>query len=222
MKKMKKLLLVALCMCAIAIPNSSVFADDVKPQKVTKITSSVKNITVGTTFELKARLSPVDADEDMLVWSIVGNKGIIRFDDDDRNDDEVEFKALKAGTTKVRCAIRGKGKKYAKTFTITVKKANYNISRVGKKNVTVELGDDFELEVKKTSALKDKYVKWSIKNTKIVDFDDDRYGDEVELEARKIGKTTVTCKNLKNNKTITFTVQVVADDDDDDDYGDDD
>lgn len=225
MKKLKNLLFFLFAFCVIIISGTIVHADDddIKPAKVTKITSSKKTIYVGDTFELKAKLSPADSDEDYLKWSITGKKGIIKFDDDDRDDDEVEFKAVKAGTTKVRCSIKGKGKKYSKTFSITVKKANYNFSRIGKKQVTVEKGDDFELKVKKSSGLKNKHLKWSIKKTSIVDFDDDdRYGDEIELDAKKIGKTTITCKNLKTKKTIKFTVQVIADDDSDDDNDDDD
>lgn len=227
MKRFKHLLFFLLALCAIAIPSTIVHADDdddVKPKKVTEITSSKKTIYAGDEFELKAKLSPADSDEDYLKWSIVGKKGIIKFDDDDKNDDEVEFKAIKAGTTKVRCSIKGKGKKYSKTFTVKVKKANYNFSRIGKKTIKVEKGDDFELKVKKSSGLKDKHLKWSIKNTKIVDFDDDndRYGDDIELDAKKIGKTTVTCTNIKTKKTIQFTVQVITDDDSDDDNDDDD
>lgn len=225
MRNFKKLLFFLFALCVITIPNTVVHADDddVKPKKVTKIIASRKNIRVGNEFELKAKVTPTDADDDYLKWTIIGKKGIIKFDDDDRNDDEAEFKAIKAGTTKVRCSIKGKSKKYSKTFTVTVKKPTYNFSRVGKKNVKVEVGDDFELKVKKSSDLKNKHLKWSIKNVKIVDFDDaDRYGDEIELDAKKIGKTTVTCKNLKTKKTIKFTIQVIADTDDDSDDDDDD
>lgn len=226
MKNFKNLLFFLLALCVIAIPSTVVHADDdddVKPTKVTKITSSKKTIRVGDEFELKAKVSPADADDDYLRWTIIGKKGIIKFDDDDKNDDEAEFKAVKAGTTKVRCSIKGKGKRYSKTFKVTVKKPTYKFSRIGKKNVKVEVGDDFELKVKKSSGLKDKHLKWSIKNTKIVDFDDDdRYGDEIELDAKKVGKTTVTCKNLKTKKTIKFSIQVITDTDDDSDDDDND
>ena len=223
MKKCRQILLAFIVVCAIVISNSIVFADsyDVRPKKVTKITCSQKTIRVGDEFELKAYVSPLHAEDDYLTWSIVGKKGIIKFADDDRHDDEMEFKALKTGTTKVRCSVMGKGKKYSKTFTVTVKKASYAFSRKGSKNVQVLLGDDFELEVKKSGALRDRDLKWSIKDTKIVGFEDyDCYGDDVDLIAKKVGKTTVTCKNLKTKKTITFYVEVIDDYDDyyDDDY----
>lgn len=224
-KKCRQVLLAFILVFAIVISNSVVFADShVRPKKVTKITCSQKTIAVGDEFELKAVYSPSYADDDYLTWSIVGKKGIIRFDDDDRHDDEMEFVALKAGTTKVRCSVVGKNKKYSKTFTVTVKKPTYKFSRVGKKDVKVVLGDEFELEVRKSSGLRDRHLRWSIKDTKIVGFEDsDRYGDDMEFIAKRVGKTTVTCKNLKTKKTISFNVEVVDDYDYyDDDYYDDD
>lgn len=229
MKKSK--LFIAMLLTAIMTISSftavPVLADDdVKPRKV-KIVQSKKTVYRGTSFEVKARTTPRDADDDYLRWSIVGKKGIIKFDDDDRNDDEAEFKALKVGTTKVRCRIAGT-KRYS-DITITVKKPVYKFSRIGRASRRVEAGDDFELKVKKSGGTKDNHLKWYIKNTRIVRFDDDdRTDDEIELEARRPGKTTVTCKNLKTKKTITYTITVVPDrdydddDDDDDDDNDDD
>lgn len=230
MKKIRNLLMILFMVCVIAVPGSVAHADNdnVRPRKVTKIASSRKTIRVGDEFELKARLSPSTADDDYLRWSIVGRKGVIRFDDNCNGDDEAEFRAVKAGTTKVRCSVSGRARKYSKTFTVTVKKkkADYSIKRIGGKTITVAKGDDFDLEVKKSSALKNSQLKWTVKNTKYVGYDDSRYGDDIELIAKKVGKTTVTCKNLKTKQTITYTVQVVDygdyDDDDDYDYDDDD
>ena len=221
MKKNRLMAIILLTALTITCLTPSVInADnDVPAQKVTKIVASTNTITVGQEFDLKAYLSPTYADDDNLVWKIVGKKGIIRFDDDDRDDDEAEFKALKAGKTKVRCSILGKGKKYSKTITITVKKAKKatgKITRVGAKNVVVEYDDDFELKVKKSASVSEGNLKWTIKNTNILRFDDgDRYGKEVDLEAIKVGTTTVTCKNTKTKQTITYTVKVVPDTDDD-------
>lgn len=227
MKKLSKKILVLLLTLVTVISGITVINadDDVRPDSVTKIVSSHKNIKVGTEFELTAITEPFDADDDELRWKIVGKKGIVAFEDNDHDDDEVEMIALKAGKTKVRCYVKGKGKKSSKTITITVnadlKKSK--ISKVGKKTKTVEVGDDFELEVKKSKGLKDKFLKWSIKNKSIVDFDDeDRRGDEIELDAKKLGKTTVTCTNTKTKKKVKYTIIVVADiDDDDDDDSDD-
>lgn len=180
------------------------------PEKV-----SLKNLTVtaGNKFELRATLSPINADDDQLVWSIVKGKKVISFtEDDDRyGDDEVEFKAIKAGTAKVCCKIKGTNKKaYA---TITVKAApKGTITRVGKKNRTVEVGDDFELKVKKSVDIKNKYLKWSISNQKVVTFDDgNRYGNEVEFRAKKLGTATITCKNTRTQKKVKFKITVIND-----------
>lgn len=226
MKKFAKQLLVFMAVVAMILPANVVKADDDddRAERVVKIVSSKDTIRVGMEFELEAITSP-DDDDDNLRWTIIGKKGIIHFDDDDRDDDEAEFKALKAGTTKVRCSINGKSKKYSKTFTVKVKKAKKSaskISRVGKKVRRVEVDDDFELKVKKSKGLSERHLKWSINNRSIVDFDDDdRTDDEIELEARKVGKTTITCKNTKTGKSITYIIHVVRDNDDDDDDDDD-
>lgn len=218
MRKMKKLftLLLTAAISVASLGAVTVAADDdVKPRKV-KITQTTKTMYVGATTELKAKMSPSNADDDYLRWTIVGTKGIVKFDDDDRDDDEIEIKALKAGETKIRCHIKGTSQK--SYITIKVKNPTYDFSAVGKTKRTVEAGDDFELKVKKTSGLKERHLKWSIKNTKIVRFDDDdRYGSEIELEGRRAGTTTVTCTNSKTKKTITYTIKVVPDNDDDDD-----
>ena len=91
------------------------------------------------------------------------------------------------------------------------------ITRKGKATRIVELGDDFDLEVKKSKGLSDKYLKWTISNKNIIRFDDaDITNDEVEFEAIKIGKTTVTCTNKKTKQKVKFTIKVVPDNDYDD------
>lgn len=188
----------------------SVQAKGTVPTKVTKITAVQSPIYVGQEFELKAAMSPYNADDDYLRWSIVGKSGIIKFSDKDRDGDEIDFVALKAGTTKVRCSVAGKSTTYSKTFTVTVKKATYKLTRVTSKNVTLRVGADVDLKVKVAGKLKNRYLKWTIANTSILKFEDnDRYGDDVEVYGKKAGKTTVTCKNLKTKKTIKFNVTVV-------------
>ena len=87
----------------------------------------------------------------------------------------------------------------------------------------MEVGDYFELRVKRSGGLSDNDLKWSIKNRNIVRFDDnDITDDEVELDARRTGTTTVSCYNRKTKKTITYTIRVVPDRDDDRDDDDDD
>lgn len=122
----------------------------------------------------------------------------------------MEFIALKAGTTKVRCSVVGKSAGYSKTFTVIIKKPTYKLTKISPKNITLAIGDDQDLEVRVAGKLKDRYLKWTIKNPKILRFEDnDRYGDDVEVQGLRTGKTTVTCQNLKTKKTVSFTVTVV-------------
>ena len=87
------------------------------PEKI-----SLKNLTVtaGNKFELRATLSPINADDDQLIWNIVKGKKVISFaEDDDRyGDDEVEFRAKKLGTATITCKNTRTQKKVK--FKITV------------------------------------------------------------------------------------------------------
>lgn len=220
MKKLK-IILIAFLVALLGISSISLVHadDDIRPVGV-KITTPKKTVFAGTVFELKARMTPAKADDDFLYWSVVGTKGIVQLEKD-RDDDDIKIKALRAGTTKIRCQIKGT-KKYS-VATVTVKKPTYAFSRVGKATRTIEAGDDFELKVKRSGGLKDNDLKWSIKNRNIVQFDDDDItDDEIELEARRPGTTTVTCYNKKTKKSITFTIRVIRDRDDDNDDDDDD
>lgn len=228
MKRLRKAFIVLMAVMIAVTGFGSISAqagDGGKPKKVS-IKKSSMTVKAGKEFEIKARVSPRDADDDDLRWEIVSGKKYVKFADDDRSDDEMEFKAKKAGKAKIRCYIKGKNKKkYGDTITVTVKKnkssGNYNISKVGKSTKTIEVGDDFDLEVKKGSSIKNRQLKWKIADTSIVKFDDDeRLGKEVEFKARKIGTTkiTCTCTNKKaKTKKITYTINVIADQDDDDD-----
>ncbi len=218
------LFLFTLCMMGLTAAAD----DDPRPRRITAVQKQ-RTVYVGTEFEVKVRTYPRDADEDALRWTIVKGRNIIRFDDDDRTDNEVEIKAVRAGTAKLRCQIRGT-RKYA-YVTVTVKKRATTsvIKRVGNASRTVTVGNDFELKVKKSSGLKDRYLRWSIQDSSVLRFDDDSTGDEVELKARKSGTTKVTCKNTRTGKTVVYTVTVKArnidrydDDWDDDDRYDDD
>lgn len=208
MKKMKKLLVVALTVVlsagSLAAFPVKADSDDVKPTKVS-IKKSKMTVYVGDEFEINAKTNPGDADDDYLRWKITKGSSYIKFDDDDRNDDEAEFVAKKAGTAKVKVWI--KGTKKSDTITITVKNKSAKLTRSGKKARTVEVGDDIELKVK-ASGVSKKNLKWSIKNTSILKFDDGKYGKEVEVKGKKAGTTTVTCTNTKNKQKVTFTVTV--------------
>lgn len=209
-----------LLLTAVSVTTVMADSDDVRPTKV-----KLKNLTVnrGSKFELCARLSPAYADDDYLVWSIVKGNKIIRFED--RNDrygeDDVEFIALKKGTAKVCCRIRGTRKKaYATIKVKEAKKSKCTIKCVGKQNRTVEVGQEFELKVKK-SGVKDRDLKWTISDKKIVCFDDDdRCGDDMDFKARRKGTVTITCINTRTKKKVHYKVKVVKYDYDDYDYDD--
>lgn len=60
------------------------FADnDPKPTNI-KASVEKKTVTKGKKFELRAITTPLDADDDSLIWRIESGKKVIRFDDDDR------------------------------------------------------------------------------------------------------------------------------------------
>lgn len=226
MKKTKQILIacMAIIIAVTGFGSISVQAGNkVKPTKVS-IAKSSMSVTVGKKFEINAKVSPKEADDDYLRWEIVSGKKYVKFIDKDLSDDEIELKALKTGKAKIRCYIKGKSKKkYGDTITVTVKKksANYSLSRVGKATKVIELGDDFELKVKKGSSIKNSQLKWSISKSSIVGFDDrTKTGKEVEFKAKKLGTTkiTCTCTNKKaKTKKITYTIKVVPEQDDDDD-----
>lgn len=231
MKKHK--IFFAACITAMisifSIGSTAVMADNnIRPKSVS-ISKSTMSVYQGKEFEIKATMSPRKADDDYLRWEIISGKNYVRFDDDDRNDDEIELKALKPGKAKIRCYVKGKDKtKYGDVITVTVlkRKADTSLSIVGRASKTVEAGDDFDLEVKKGFSIKKSQLKWKIADTRIVQFDDnDRTGKEVEFRAKRPGTTTITCTCTNKNakvKKLTFKVTVVPDDDDYDDYDDDD
>lgn len=200
------LLAVAFTMiCAAVVPAK---AAKIKPTSITAVGKKTRTVYTGKEFELEVKMSSKKAEDDYLKWQIVSGSKYVRFEDNDRTGDDMEFKAVKAGTAKIRCTIKGTSKKV--DFTVNVKAAPKKITAVGKTSRTVKVGKDFELEVNKYSGLKDKNLKWSIGNTKIVCFEDrDRTGDEVEFEAVKTGKTTITCKDSTTGQKVTFTITVV-------------
>ena len=216
MKKYRFLLLITLIF-SLLFAITSYAKDDTKPSKIKRVGKAAVTVYAGQEFELKVKMTPKDAEDDFLRWKILKGSAVVRFDDDDRTDDEIELKALKAGTAKIRCQIKGSSKKV--DFTIKVKKApttKKKIKAKGSLNKTVEAGDDLELEIRKYSGLKNKYLEWEIQNAKLLRFEDhDNKGKEVELEARKTGKTTVTCTNTLTGQKITFTITIVPDHEDD-------
>lgn len=228
MKKTKRLLssLMAVVLITTSLVSMTVQADGGKPRKVS-IRKSTMKVMQGKEFKIKARMTPKRSDDDYLRWQIISGKKYVKFEDRDRDGDDMEFVAVKPGKAKIRCYVVGKNKKkYGDTITVTVKKrkADYSLKKVGSSTKYEEVYDDFDLEVKKGHSIKNSQLQWSIEDTSIADFNGRNTGDEVEFIAKKIGITriTCTCTNSKaKTKKITYTVKIVHDDDyydDDDDY----
>ena len=216
MKKLRSKVILFAAVAALlisAVLNVSA-ANGVKPKKISRVGKASRSVTVGEEFELKVKVNPGYADDDYLRWKIISGKKIITFDDYDTNDDEADFRALKAGTAKARCYIKGKESSTKIDFTITVKKADaakQKITRVGSKTQYAEAYDDIELEVKKSGGVAESKLEWSIGNTKILRFESKKHtGHEMEFETLKPGTTTVTCKIKGTDKKVTFTVKVLA------------
>lgn len=177
---------------------------------ISRIGNANRTVTEGNEFELEVRKNGGIQDKD-LYW-YTSNKNIVKVIDDDRTDEEIELRAVAPGKATITCKnqITG-GKVY---YYVTVDEADKLIYRVGNKTKTVEVGDDLELEVRK-SGLKESQIKWTIGNTKLLSFEDgDNYGSEVELEAKRTGTTTVTAKNLYTGGKLVYTVKIVPDYDD--------
>lgn len=208
-KKFMKLFAILLVMVlTVTLVPAPARADDsgVKPNRISVSGSSKKTVSVGQEFELKVKV--YSGDDDFIQWSIISGKNVIRFADKDRTGDDADFTALKKGTARVRAKIRGTSKKV--DFSITVKGASGSITCVGKKTRTVKVGEDFELKVKASKGVSDRKLKWKIKNTKIVNFEDkeDKRGDDAEFVALKKGSTTITCTNTATKKSVIFTIKV--------------
>lgn len=183
-------------------------------QTITRSGAKNRTVTKGKTFELKV-LKTASVDDDDLKWSIK-NKNIVAFDDQDHYDDDMDFRAVKAGSTTITCKNTRTGEKV--TYKVTVKKPNNSnssastIKASGSKNRTVYVGQEFELEVKCSKGVSERNLKWTIKDSDIAAFEDpeDEFegDDEVDFIALKAGTTTITCKNTATNEKVTFTIQV--------------
>lgn len=174
-------------------------------KNIARVGDSARTVNAGTEFELEVRTGSSVRDSN-LYWS-VGNSGIVKVVDDDRSDDEIELRAVKAGKTKVYCKNHLTGGKV--TFTVTVKKANSTISRIGNASRSVNKGAEFELAVKMGGNIRENDIKWTIGNSSIVGFDDDdRYDNEMEFYAKKAGTTKITANNLITGGKIVYTVKV--------------
>lgn len=223
MKRRMKQFMAALLVAALAAGAGSIPAQaggKGKPSKVS-IAKSTKTVSQGKEFEINAKVSPKNAEDDYIRWEIVSGKSYVKFEDSDRTGDDMEFVAVKPGKAKIRCYVKGKSKtKYGDTITVTVtkKKSDYSLKQVGKSVKYEEVHDDFDLEVKKGHSIKSSQLKWEISDTSILTFaEKKRTGTEVEFYAKKTGTAKVTCictGGKAKGKKVVYTVKVVVDDDD--------
>lgn len=206
MKKLLALTLAAVVATGslVAVPADAYTDSSLGSRYIGKIGKSTKTFYKGDEFELEVRKGTRVKDSD-LYWEIK-NDNIVRFEDSDRSDDEIELKALMTGETKVYCHNNLTGAKVI--YTIKVEPVKAGVFRVGDATKNIHVGSTLDLEVKKVG-LKDNQVKWSIENTSILSFDDGEiYGDEVEVVAKKAGTTKVYAKNLLSGKSAVYTINV--------------
>lgn len=214
MKRTRKIVASALAL-ALLLTCFNVFTVSAATgsNKISRVGKATRTVTVGQNFELEVREGSALDDNDMK-WSL-SKSGIVKFTDRDRYDDEVDLKAIKKGTVKVTCKNLVTGGKIVYTVNVKEKSNSIYISRIGSATKKVELGDDIDLKVKKGSGLKNSQIKWTISDKSILRFEDgDNIGREVEVEAKKLGTTKVTVKNLKTGGQLVYTVKVVPDYDD--------
>lgn len=178
-----------------------------KKNTISSSGAKTRSIKVGQELELKVKKLN-GAKERNLKWT-VSDTSIVAFADKDRYGDDMDFRAKKAGTTKITCKDTSTGDKV--TYTVTVKKPSSTdtISRVGNQSRTYRVNREFDLEVNTYNGAKERNLKWSISNTSVVAFDDDdRYGDDMEFRAKKAGTATITCKDVSNGDTVTYKITV--------------
>ena len=209
------LLIAATIIGAGAVPAHA----DAIPSKVSLAQSS-KTVAQGKKFELKAQTTPYDAEDDYICWEIVSGEDYVMFEDYDQTGDDMDFIAVKPGTATIRCYVYGKNKTTSGdtiTITVTKSKNDYSLKRADAPVKYEEVWDDFDLEVKAGRSIKNSELKWEIKDSRILSFATGiKTGREVEFYAKKTGTTKVTCSYTNGKgekKTVTYTVNVVADDD---------
>ena len=220
MKKTKQFVTTFLIAATIVGTGAIPAYADAIPNKVS-LPQSQRSVAQGKKFELKARTTPYDAEDDYICWEIVSGEDYVMFEDYDQTGDDMDFIAVKPGTATIRCYVYGKKKTTSGdtiTITVTKSKSDYSLKRGDAPVKYEDVWDDFDLEVKAGRSIKNSELKWEIKDPSILSFATGiKTGREVEFYAKKIGKTTVTCSytNSKGEKkSVTYTVKVVADYDD--------
>lgn len=199
-----------------AIGNVNTVQAATKKKDISREGKKKRSIIKGKIFELEVD-KPESVKDKNLTWNIK-DSSIVTFAGKERHDDDIKFKALKAGTTKITCRNTKTDKKINFKITVkNVKKAtkgssqNKTIYEKGSLKRNIRVNDELELEVKKTRGVKEHQLKWTVEDSTILafeDMDDGIYDDEMEFVGIKPGKTTVTCTNTANKEKVTFTITV--------------
>ena len=84
MKRAAKQVLIVLLvvMAVIGTGNISAQADyNWKPKKVS-IAQSAKKVSQGKEFEIRAKVTPIDAEDDYIRWEIISGKKYVKFEEE--------------------------------------------------------------------------------------------------------------------------------------------
>ena len=192
-----------------ALGNVNTVQAAAKKKDISREGKKKRSIIKGKIFELEVD-KPESVKDKNLTWSIK-DSSIVTFAGKERHDDDIKFKALKAGTTKITCRNTKTDKKIS--FNIVVKNVSKTIQAKGSLKRSIRVNGELELEVKKTKGkgVKDRQLKWTVEDSSVLafeDMDDGIYDDEMEFVGIKPGKTTVTCTNTANKEKVTFTITV--------------
>ena len=199
----------ALAITCFAVPVSAASGD----YSIYRVSDKNKTVKAGQEFELKVRPGRL-LDDDRIKWTS-SNTSVVKYDDDDRYDNEMEFRAVKSGKSTITATNLVTGGKIYYYVTVKAGSGSVYISRVGNSTKYVEADDDLELRVSKGSGLSNSQIKWTVSNDKLWFEDGDNYGSVVELESGyREGKVTVTAHNLKTGGKISYTVIITPEYDD--------
>lgn len=209
MKKKGFMKLVALAVVGtmVAIPASAL-AGNKKPTQIDKISATTKSVYVGKEFELKVYSSERNIDDDYFVWS-TSNSKVVRLDDDDNRDDEMEFKAVNPGTATITCKIKGTNIKKICKVTVKEKQAYIDVDDDGYGYIEVEVGEHEDLDAKLRYAnTSNKTLVYQSLTPSIISVN--KYG---KVYGKKIGtgKVQITSKADSSIKTVVE-IRVVWDD----------
>lgn len=201
---------------ATSNPQNVVIAST-KSVDISRYGKKNRSIILGKKFELEVNKPDAIRDKN-LTWTI-SNPKIVGFAGKERHDDDIKFKALKVGSTSITCKNEKTGKKVSFKITVKNKPKVTNLLKSKQASITakgsvkrsVKVNREIELEVKKAKGIKDKNLKWEIKDSSILAFEDPEdgiYDDDMEFIGKKAGSTKVTCTNKTNKDIVTFTVTV--------------